>query len=450
MESKKYIEENLDLILADLKKLISYNSVFSTDEKPFGKQNRLVLDCFLSMMDDIGLKTKNLDYYCGFGEIGQGDKLVGIVGHLDVVPAGEGWNSNPFEMVEKNGYVYGRGVSDDKGGVVANYWALKYLIEQGYQFKKRFRLIVGCNEESGFECIKHYVSKEGHIDAGYTPDAEWPGIYGEKGIFRCDSFKKKDAILNIKGGQAQNAVANFVEIEVAKDSLDLEIFKEYLNKNGLTFKISEVDDHLLLRVEGVAAHASMPWLGKNAISYGLKALYEANFKDSFVESYNKLIGVGYYGENARVDFKDEYGPLTFNVGLISVVNDEIKFTIDIRYPVTNNNETILNAMKNAFEKDFRLEDISMSAPLFIDPESKMVKALKKAYQDVTNDFESKMVVIGGGTYAKGIKNCIAFGPANLDEDNHIHDVNEELSIEQFKKNIEIYIEAIKNLNEMEL
>ena len=224
---KKYIENNISNMLSDLKQLVSFNSVYAEDEKPFGSQNRKVLDKALEIFKEKGLETKNLDYYCGYGQTGEGDETIGILAHLDVVPAGEGWNSDPFEMVEKDGYVYGRGVTDDKGAVIAGLYAIKYLLDTGYKFKKKVRLIVGCNEESGSECIKYYVSKEGHIDYGFTPDADFPGIYGEKGmvggIFAFDS----DKILDIKGGDASNVVCKKVKATLKENSFDVKVLSDF-------------------------------------------------------------------------------------------------------------------------------------------------------------------------------------------------------------------------------
>ena len=157
MQVKEFIEANFEDMKADLREPVSFNSVHADDEKPFGSTNRRVLDKALELMNEKGLRTENVDYYCGFGETGSGDKLIGILAHLDVVPAGEGWNTDPFVMVEKDGFVYGRGVSDDKGGAVASMYALKYLIDEKYPLKKRVRLILGCNEETGSACIAHYV-----------------------------------------------------------------------------------------------------------------------------------------------------------------------------------------------------------------------------------------------------------------------------------------------------
>ena len=199
---KKFIEDNLGNIKNDLKELVSYKSVLCDDELPFGSENRKVLDASLKIMDRLGFKTKNLDYYCGYGEVGQGDKLVGIAAHLDVVPVSDGWNSDPFVLTEKDGKLYGRGVSDDKGAAVASMYALKYLIDEKYPFKKRVRLILGCNEENGSMCIRHYVKNDEAIDYGFTPDGDFPGIYAEKGMIGGKIIGHNSKIIDIDGGEA--------------------------------------------------------------------------------------------------------------------------------------------------------------------------------------------------------------------------------------------------------
>lgn len=449
MDAKQFVEENISAIIRDLSTLVSFKSVYSDDVKPFGSENRRVLDAALKMFEGIGLKTKNLDYYAGYGEYGSGDKLIGMIGHLDVVPAGTNWPTDPFTVVEKDGVLYGRGVTDDKGGVITCLYALKYLIDTGYKFNHRIRLIVGCNEESGCECLKHYVEQEGHIDAGFTPDAHWPGIYGEKGIFRGEVLIDTSKLIEVNGGEASNAVCSHLELKV-KNEFELEIFKQFLDSHKL--KHSEVinGDVVEIKVDGVAAHASLPDLGLNAISYTMEALYLAGLNDTAIDYYHHNIGTSIHGEVAGVDFKDDYGDLSFNVGVMKKVDEKLYFTIDIRFPVTYKEQQIVEAMNERFNKNNELKILATSNPLFLNPELPMIKALQKAYVDVTGDYKSKMMVIGGGTYAKGINNCIAFGPEYEGVDNHIHDINEQLIIDELKQNVLIYIQAIKNLNEIEL
>ena len=435
----KYIEDNYENMLNDLKRLVKYNSVLCDDEKPFGSQNRKVLDEAISIMNEKGFNTKNVDYYACYGEVGQGDKTIGIVCHLDIVPAGEGWDSNPFEVVQKGDRLYGRGVSDDKGAAVASMYAIKYLLDTNYQFKKKVRLILGCNEETGSKCIKHYVEKEGGVDMGFTPDGEFPGIYAEKGMIG-GIFKGKSKIVNIKGGEASNIVCKKVECELPANSYDVAKFKKYLDDNNIKYEINGDT----VTAFGTAAHASSPDSGVNAMSYLMEALYNADFNDEYVDLYHKYIGLDVHGEKlGMLPLKDDESDTSVNIGVIKKEGDYILASVDMRFPITRT----VDDCKKVLENIEPLEIKNMINPLYFEKDSPMIKAMLKAYRDITGD-DGDMIAIGGGTYAKSIKNIIAFGCAFNEEENHIHDANESLGIEDFKKQVEIYIEAIKNLNEV--
>ncbi|MBR4470233.1 MAG: Sapep family Mn(2+)-dependent dipeptidase [Erysipelotrichaceae bacterium] len=448
MEVKKFIENNFENMKADLKKLVSYNSVYSDDEKPFGSVNRKVLDEALKMMEEKGLKTENVDYYAGYGETGEGEKLIGILAHLDVVPAGEGWDSDPFEMIEKDGKVYGRGVSDDKGGAVASMYALKYLIDEKYPFKKRVRLILGCNEETGSACIAHYVEKKGQIDYGFTPDGNFPGIYAEKGMYMARVVGHDTKIIDIKGGEASNVVCKKVAAVLPEGSFDEKIFKAFLDEHGLKYEI-EHKDNIEVVVHGVAAHASMPDLGVNAISHLFEGLYAAGIDDKFISWFHEHFALTVHGELIGLQsIEDKISNSSINFGVIRMNGKDLEMSLDMRFAVMSNTKKVCDLM-NFSDENNELVVGGLVEPLYFDINTPMIRALKKAYEDVTGDHESQMEAIGGGTYAKAINNCIAFGCEFRDEDNHIHDANESLVLENFKKQVEIYIEAIRNLNEIE-
>lgn len=446
MDIKQFIDENLPQMKEDLRQLVSYESVYNTDEKPFGSKNRKVLDAAIQMMKDKGLETENLDYYCGYGQCGNGEDIIGILAHLDIVPVSEGWNSDPFTMIEKEGFLYGRGVSDDKGAAVASMYALKYLIDEKYPFNKRVRLILGCNEETGSKCIKHYVEKQGHIACGFTPDGNFPGIFAEKGILGGTLLGHQTSFIDIQGGEASNIVCKKCVVKLPNDSFDTAKLDDFFVKNNIKYVI-KVEDNTIIEVNGTAAHASTPDLGKNAFSYLMEALYYAEYDDEFIKWFHEYFALSLHGEKLGYEqLKDEYTDTSINFGVVGKKDDDLIVSLDMRFPVKSSIEECLeplmkiNNSKNEFVYD------RGEKPLFFDIDSPMIKALKKAYEDVTGDKQSKMQAIGGGTYAKAINNCIAFGCEFQNEDNHIHDANESLNIEAFKKQVEIYVEAIKNLN----
>lgn len=450
MDIKEYVESYKEQLFSNLAKLVSYNSVKGeqSDEYPFGK---VVADCLaeaLKMCEGYDFETTNLDNYCGYAQIGEGEQLIGILGHLDIVPAGEGWDSDPFKMVEKDGKLYGRGVSDDKGAVVASMIAMKIIKDMNIPLNKRIRLIMGCNEETGSLCLKHYVECEGHIDMGFTPDGEFPGVHGEKGMVGAIFKSKNTNIIDIKGGVAGNVVCNRCVVSVAKNSFSKRALDEYFNNNDIEYSIEETDDVVTIDVKGVAAHASTPSLGVNAISYALCGLKASGYQDSFVEFYCNHIGLETDGNMLGCKCSDEYGELTLNNGIIKMEDGQITGTIDIRFPVTMSVKQIVSLMSDNLEDENGvIEIVRKGEPLFYPIDSPLVSKLLSAYQEVTNDYETMPMTMGGGTYAKGIHNCIAFGCAFLGEDNHIHDANEHLAVDSFLKQVEIYVTAIMKLLE---
>lgn len=442
---EKFINENLENIKNDIKELVSYKSVLNDDELPFGSENKKVLDSAINIMDRMGFKTKNLDYYCGYGEVGQGDKLVGIAAHLDIVPVSEGWLSDPFVLTEKNEKLFGRGVSDDKGAAVLSMYALKYLIDNGYQFKKRFRILLGCNEETGSKCMDYYMEHDEPFSMGFTPDAEFPGIYAEKGVLGC-KLVGKSKIKSIEGGGASNIVCNKVTAIISQNDYNLDKFKTYLDNHSIKYEIN--GDNII--VYGKSAHASTPELGINAINYLFEALKNADFNDTYTNNITKYFSLTTDGSLIGLNkYNDDISVTTTNLGVISEENGTIICTLDIRFPVKSNPSEFAETLKSIANDDFILKDFDSAKPLFYDKNTNWIQALKKAYVDVTKDTDHDLQAIGGGTYAKHLTNIIAFGCQFLDENNHIHESNEELSIDSMKKQIMIYIEAIKNLNEVE-
>ena len=450
LSKEEFVEREIENMKRDLGLLVSHPSVFATDGEPFGLENQKVLADALKLMQDYGLRTKNLENYCGYGEAGSGEKLVGILAHLDVVPAGEGWSTDPYTMVEKDGVLYGRGVSDDKGGAVASLYALKYLLETGYPFRKRVRLILGCNEESGSRGIAYYVSKEGHIDCGFTPDADFPGIFAEKGMISGSIRNTASKILSLEGGEAGNIVCRKAKAVLPADSFDEAKLDAYLKENEIPYTL-EKGENWLLTTEGIAAHASLPDLGKNALSYLLEALHAADFNDELTDFYHEHIGLCVHGEKLGLEaVKDEYTDVSWNCGVARTADGVITISVDSRFPVTRKAAEVLPYYDVLKAENTQFVLRGTHDPLFFDREAPMIKALMKAYQDVTGDTVSQMQAIGGGTYAKAIHNCVAFGCAFEGEPGDIHNANEYLYIESFKKQVLIYIEAIKNLDALEI
>ncbi len=435
-------------LIQNLERLVRYPSIYSEEENtPFGVQVKKCLEEALKIGYRYGLKTKNLNDYCGYIEVGEGKEIIGILCHLDVVPEGSGWNTNPFQLTEIDGKLYGRGVSDDKGAVSAMLIVMKLLKSEKIPDNKKVRLILGCNEESGSKDMEYYKKVEGDIQIGFTPDATFPGIHGEKGRILISFQASHTNIIDITGGTSDNAVPDYVKITISNHSYDVFLLTSYLEEQHLNYHITKQDGMDLIEVFGTSAHASTPEKGRNATAYLMHALELAHFHDPFVRKYNQYIGLSYDGTGLGINEKDQYGILTCNQGVIKKENHHIIGTLDIRVPVTCHIEDTIQKLNKLSIKDWKFEILDQDESLYYDLKNPLVQSLWKAYQKVTGDTESIPTTTGGGTYAKSMNNCIAFGCAFPGVDNRIHQANEFVSVEDLLKQVEIYHQAILNLLE---
>ena len=451
MKRMNLIEPLTEEMIANLGRLVGINSVEGQPlpGKPFGEGPAAALAEGLKIAQELGFETTNMENYCGYAEMGQGKDIIGLCAHLDVVPAGEGWDSDPYCLTRKGDVLYGRGATDDKGAVIASLYAMKLVKELGVPLNKRVRLIMGCNEETGSKCMKYYGEHGEPVTYGFTPDGNFPGIYGEKGSCHMLVKSKKTRIVNMNGGFVTNAVCNRCQTMVPADAVDVEKLKAELAKTKLqSFEVVNETDIIFIDAKGVAAHASTPLLGVNAAGCTMQALQAAGMKDDFVDFYMSHIGVDCDGAGIGCKIADQYGDLTLNNGIVKTENGVISCTIDIRYPVTLTPEKLRAMAEPHLENDQGVITIeSIGKPLFYPEDSALVQKLLKAYQEVTGDLESKPEVIGGGTYAKSVPGIIAFGCEFPGDDNHIHDANETLKIVDLQRQVDIYVQAILNLLE---
>ena len=446
---REYLKENEESMLEVLAKLVSFPSVNETNSAyPFGEANALCLDYALKLCEDLKMKTKNLDYYIGYGEIGAGKELIGVIGHLDVVPVGGNWNTDPFKMEIKDNKAYGRGTSDDKGPLVSALFAFKYLLDNEVELNKRLRIVFGCNEESGFKCVEHYVEKEGHFDYGFTPDGPFPCCFGESGIIKLQFSAPNKVFEKISGGMASNVVPDNCEMTLDAKDIDQEELIEYLEISGIKeYALVEEAGKLRFQVSGKAAHASTPEEGVNAISFALTALVKGGLNDPAIMEFAGKINTEYNGESCGVNLQDEYRELTLNVGKIWLKDDNINFEVDIRCPFTFENAEVIDSLSKEFI-NWQVAALSDSPGLYQPEDSPFVKILVDTYKEVTGK-DDKPLTMGGGTYARGVNNTLAFGADYQDDENtNIHDANEFIKIENLLQNTEIYITALLKLLEL--
>ena len=461
---EKFIEENKEKIIKDLQGLIqipSYYSKSNNPQYPFGENINKALEYTLDLGQRLGFKTKNIDGYCGYIEFGEGDELIGIIGHLDVVPEGENWTYPPFSGAIANNCIFGRGAIDDKGPVIASLYAMKYVMETA-KIKKRVRLILGLNEERNWNCIKYYKAHEEIPSIGFSPDADFPCIYAEKAVLtqeiKADISQFKNFDIKITNIDCNNNATNVVpkicsailSIDTNKIKSDdfINNLKNIINNSGFEINIYKIDDEeIKLTSHGISAHAAHPDLGINSISR-LIIILDKIFKvygytiDLF-DFFTKYIGLQFDGKNLGINFEDESGRLTLNVGYIGIENNFIKIKMNLRVPVHTDITKIGAAfIKNTCEYINLDFDTSHYMPaLYIEPNSELVQSLCKIYNEETNS-SCKPIAIGGATFARAFPNCISFG-ANFPGDKDMcHQTDEFISIDKLLMACKIYAKAI--------
>ena len=306
------IDEMKDDLIESVQNIIRIKSVEDEPKEgmPFGEGVSKSLECALEISKKLGFKVVNLDGHVGYAEYGDGEEYVAALGHLDVVPEGDDWIYPAYGAEIHDGKIYGRGTTDDKGPIMASLYGLKAIKELGLPLSKKIRIIFGTNEETGSKDIEYYLEHEKAPVAGFTPDAEFPIINGEKGITIFDivkTFGEKTTdgnvlVESIKGGIASNVVASLCETKLkAKEANKVcEEISKFAKENNIKFEVSHKNDEIELKVFGVSAHGSTPEKGINAIMQTIKILAELNLAQedikAFVKFLNDNIGEDVYGE----------------------------------------------------------------------------------------------------------------------------------------------------------
>lgn len=413
-------------MLETLEELVSIKSIAERGDKdhPFGEGPAKALEYMLEQASAMGFRTVNKGIY-GYAEIGEGEELIGILAHLDTVEAGKGWNYPPFEATVEEERIYGRGTIDDKGPAVASLFAMKDILDRGVP-GKRIRLILGQTEEDGdWDDISAYLENEEAPDCGFTPDGDFPAIYCENGIMiaRISMPLENSGLEYACAGTAPNVVPDICNVRTA----------------GGTY-----EGH------GKMSHGCAPWLGKNAISDAMRRAAEAEGAEKlpFPAIYLRHIADKHHGEGLGIDFSDNGTRLSVNPGIIRSQDGLLTMDMDIRFPISVTSDQVVAGMREALgpygglgltvEKSFEMP------PVYMEKDGPVISRLLAAYRQVTGD-QGDPLAIGGGTYARSMKNIVAFGPNFPGHENREHNSDEYLLLEDFYKLREIYRLALQNL-----
>ncbi|TVP90147.1 M20 family metallopeptidase [Alkalibacterium sp.] len=431
--------------LRTLKKLIAIPSVNMTNGNerafpPFGKAIDQALKQTLNICEKMGMDTfYDPEGFYGFAEYGEGDETIGVLCHLDVVPEGDldKWESNPFDAVERDGVLYGRGTQDDKGPTIAALYAFKAVMDSEEVFNKKIRFIFGTDEETLWRCMKMYEAHEDFPDRGFVPDGTFPLTYAEKALLQVKLTGPGAKKMSIECGTSPNVVPDRAEYICENTEQLSAIFDK--------MEIPYTVEGKKMTVLGRSVHASQAQDGKNAIALLAKGLvgFQPHPAISFI---GEKIGMETNGETLFGKVEDEItGELTLNVGTLTITDTYSEITLDMRIPHSHDKEAIADKLKKVtqvYGLDYMEYDYLPS--LYVPLESDLVQTLWNVYKDKTGD-DSEPVTSGGATYARSMPNMVAFGAHFPGSESLAHQENEGIKLDEFYKSMDIYAEAIVRL-----
>lgn len=449
MNEKDLIKSKVNELIPDLinsiKNVIKYRSVLdsSSSKYPFGKE---IDDCLKETLDicsSLGFNTyyDNEGYY-GYAEIGEGEELIGVLGHLDIVPEGDlsSWNYPPYELTIVDNKLYGRGTQDDKGPMLACIYAIKALMEAGIKFNKRIRLIFGTDEENLWRGIDKYKENGEEIPSmGITPDSKFFCINSEKGLLQAKLTCKNNGNLILKAGNAFNSVPD--KAVYSSSPHNIQLLKSTLD--NLNFQYEYKDNEICVLGKGV--HSASSEYGINAIARLSIAMNKLSFDSNSIKFIANVIKEDVCLSELLPNCEDISGKLTVNIGKLDISQDKEVISLDIRIPVTFEKDTITKLIKEkASQYGLTYEEYDWLAPNYVPSDHFLIKTLKEVYEQETG-LKAIPESSGGATYARAIDNCVAFGMVFPNSAETEHQPNEYITIDDLIKATKIYALALAKL-----
>ncbi|MFZ5975029.1 MAG: dipeptidase PepV [Bacillota bacterium] len=427
---------------------------------PYGEGVGRALQYALSLGKKLGFEPVNLEGHMGLVDYGEGDETLGIMMHLDVVPAGAGWNHDPFSAHIENGRMYGRGTTDNKGAVISALYALAAVKERGLPLKRRVRIMLGCDEESGWGDMAYYKQHQPLPDLAFSPDCEYPVINAEKGVLHLDITKKFSSaageegglrVLSFSGGSRVNMVPDRAEAVISPGNDGTFSAESLQTRLGPDMECTlQQDGNVHVLCHGLSAHGSTPELGKNAVCMLAAALYDLGLQPGGPANViaflaRKMLGeLG--GQSIGLALRDEVsGALTINIGVLEMDEKGMSMQWDIRFPITYTHEDILERIAAAMQLPGFMVNVRHSLPPhFVSEDSELVQKLLMVYARQTGA-KAYCRSIGGATYARAMENAVSFGP-NMESGEHLaHQANEYVPLEMLAFNARMIADAIVTL-----
>lgn len=437
-----------------LRQLIQIPSVKSeaTDNEPFGKQIGEALDFFLAHAKGLGFQTRNLDHYVGIVEMGEGEEELGILVHLDVVPAGDRskWRFDPFSAEIHEGAIWGRGTLDDKGPAMAVLYAMKLLLDLDVTWDRRVRLIIGTDEESTWQDIAYYKKKEKPPTFAFTPDGCFPVTNSEKGILTLHYEKQVEhpsVVLEVKAGERNNVTPGIAEAVISFKDCHMDGKNLESTEHVTVQHLTEAQWKVVAR--GEEGRTSDPDVERNGIhlliQYLKNYLPEGDGFWEVVHFYEEYLQAS-DGSGYHVQREDQIsGKLTLAPCILKWEHGMTSFVSNIRYPSTYNLEEIILAMAPRLNSSsFSWRVVDHKAPIFISEDDPLIQNLMSVYNGYF-DRQDQPLSISGGTYARAFPNTVAFGALIPGKPLNAHEPNEHVELAVIRDWVNIYAQAIYTL-----
>ena len=451
-----WLKDNEENFLSDLESLIEIPSVEgkAMEGKPYGEDCAKALDTMLGLCKKHDFETKNFDYHAGTAIFkGKNDEIkLDILSHLDVVAAGTGWNTDPFKLTKQDGYIFGRGVTDDKGPAIASLYACLALKNLGLLPENSVKLIFGCAEETGSSDLKHYFKTEKSAPNTFTPDADFPVYNGEKGRYvpnfsMSTEYETGARVVSFECGNAPNIIPERARCTIV--GIDKNILKENISilekELGVEYELFE--DEIICR--GKSAHASIPEKGINALTALIKLIVSLPLSDcKSTRAFHSLESLLPHGDtngtNAGIYMKEEVsGEITVAFSMLHFDGRQMLGVCDLRLPFCATVENTKNVFEKALSDEGFTPSGEMSNPHYTPNDSFFVQTLLRCYEEVTGE-KGQTHVMGGGTYVHDIDGGVAFGPVfeNIDYNVNLHGANECAKVDDLLLAATIYAIAI--------
>ena len=447
MDSLKKFREYWNLHQNGFLDLLSIPSVYDGKtadiSHPYGASVYDAL-CFMEeKCREAGMKVTIYEGQVMAAAAGSGERI-DLVSHLDVVEPGEGWKTDPFMPVVKDGAITARGSQDMKSGAWLTYLAVRMLIEEGYPLHKEIRLVFGTDEERTMDDMRTYVRYEGLPAFAFTPDGRFPLVTGEKGALMWILRKPyHGSIISLKAGVQPNVVPPQAEALISKT--DKKKAEEQIRTGGIDGTVEVNGDAVHIKVNGRAAHASRPEDGHSA-GKDLFTVLSAITDEDDIRSLCELASDD-YGKLSGISCSTvTMGPLTLNAGLITIKNGMIEVMADCRYPYGISHEE-LNAKFSAHYSSFECTLPYVDPPTLVSENDPYITALKEGYREVLGK-DPACSISGGVSYSKVFGHCVNFGPVAETSEYAAHQRNEKIDVEDCIQALAVYYYAVKKLLEV--